>query len=433
MKNACSLLKDYLNDFNTNKKSIFAILEKIDDTIMENFPFPENFKSVNIFRETPIERLNKINKVLKDSEKNEMLLLPHMCHKAHDILRTFVSENCLGFIKNFYLSENGMFVVEITGMISTSSYDKVNSEKQQRENYIEKLNKLELSFKMENERQPLWLDASDNNISIIKNLFENNGARGFCYEYMYSNSLEYSLLIPADKIVNFITNKEDLEPVFINGLKEVDIMNVKKNLEEMLFAIASHNTLNIQDTTSFLIHSLFAEITTILGYDSKVRKNYEERNKEEKKINTELNEKEEILKKKSSFDNTAELVKKLYEDISIKMARELCFSVKDFKVSEYGNITFSSSKIDGFCLLKRENIMPDKIFLERFHCRTKPSIGSLQEIHLLDTDMNKGVIERILTELFTSSEIVEINLSKKNDYLTIKNVKISISNIADCF
>ena len=115
------------------------------------------------------------------------------------------------------------------------------------------------------------------------------------------------------------------------------------------------------------------------------------------------------------------------------MAKELCFSVNNFKVSEYGNITFSSSKIDGFCLLKRENIMPDKIFLERFHCRTKPSIGSLQEIHLLDTDMNKGVIERILTELFTSSEILEINLSKKNDYLTIKNVKISISNIADCF
>lgn len=432
MKNACLLLKDYLNDFNTNKENIFVILRKIDDTIIENFPYPQNLKSTNLFRETPIERLNKINKVLEDGEKNEMLLLPHMCQKAHDILRTFVSENCLGFIKNFYLNENGMFFVEITGMISTSSYNKTNSEKQQRERHIEKLNELGLSFKMENERQPLWLEDSDNNISIIKDLFENNGARGFSYEYMYSNSLEYSLLIPADKITNFTTDKENLEPVYINGLKEVDIVNIKKNLEEMLFAIASHNTLNIQDTASFLIHSLFAEITTILGYDSKVKRDYDERNKEEKEINTELNEKEEILKKKASFNNTAELVKKLYENVSIKMARELCFSVKGFKASEYGKINFSSSKIDGYCLLKRENIMPDKIFLERFHCRTKPSIGSLQEIHLLDTDMNKGIIERILTELFTSSEISEINLSKKNDYFTIKDVKISIFNITDC-
>ena len=114
------------------------------------------------------------------------------------------------------------------------------------------------------------------------------------------------------------------------------------------------------------------------------------------------------------------------------MAEHLSFYITDFKISSYGILSFTTKKSSRYNLFRTKNKMSDETFADTFHTRVKRDYaGEIEEVYVLDTDLNKGRITKIILEHFPSSEITEVNLSKKDDYLTIKELKVTVNNFSD--
>ena len=422
MKERFELIKNLIDNFDSNKETIQTILKELDPFIKDNFPYPINEPVKNFFKFTPQENYEKLLKEKDLIKENPIIAIPSICKKAKEIMSDFIDKYCLGFVHDFYLNENGNFYIEINSMVSTSNYSN-QTINQQKEKQKKILSDLGLSYEID-ETGPIWLSSNDHNIKIIKDLLSTKGAKGFCYSVKYDKCLEFSFILPAENILNFLTEKDEEEILYKNGLKEVDINSVKKACEEIIFACASYNELNIKSTCSYLIHAYFSEICEITGIETNIKIEYDKRIKPDKLINWKITKLEEEIKQTVDFSNIKEIVAKLYKNLNNKLARNLSFRISEFKINSFGILTIKIKKVSKYDFLLREKVLPNEIFA----CAYDVIIDENSEMHILDTTDNKERFKSDISKFLQGFEITELDLSGyKNDY-EIKSFTLKLQN-----
>lgn len=426
MKKAFALIKELSQDYNNSREQIKKIMLDLDSFILENFSKIDT-SSKSLFKQTPEERLENLSNKLNIVNQTPNVAVQEAFKKAYDVMHTFVKQNALGFIEDFSLTGN-LIHVKIICMITTSSFAITETPQMQKERQKRKLSKLNIDFSTD-KTSGITIDNTNNNLQILKNLLATKSAKLINFSLL-DDKIDYiSFLIKPENLSNFMIEEQADIPQNINGLTEVDLFNINKCINDILYACTSYNTLGIAETCGYIIQSSFAELSKILNVETKVKMTFDNMNKEEKSIYKKIEEKEKLLSEKIDFIKMTDFSTDLISKIETSIGKNSGLTMSNIKINKHGTILFNLKR-SSFHMFKMltcsgKTLMPDEDFKKLFE-----TIDTVETCYLLDTPNNKFKLEQILGET-NNVEILNFVTTKENNQYIIKEIEAMITTIIE--
>lgn len=436
MKSKVELLKALSKNYNQNKDKIFEIMTELDSYFLENYKNVD-FTGVPLFKESPEEIYEKVLHKLELYDKAPCVALPDGIRKIFDILHDYVKENSLGFVSEFKISNTGIMQIKINCMIMTSTFVPKETPERQKERQLNTLEKLGLETVTRKDMGGLFLVASDKNIFILKDLFEQKKAKHVEIIIAENQIQEINFFLDPADILLFVSEKSEPVNREINGLTEVELYNIKKHISDMLDAYSCYDSLRIQGTCGYVLYASFAELSKIFKIETKIRKKIEDYHSKERSLNMQIEEKSELLGDKVNIKHFKKIISEISLELEKTFAEKLGLNISNFSIDRNGFIHFELKRNEEFCIKTLEcmgiKTMPIQMFRKIFI--TSDRISSYhsenEKSYILDMSENKVKLEKMIKEMYPSAYIDKLELSKINGKFVIERIYVSLTDITD--
>jgi hypothetical protein len=435
MKNIINSIEQMINNGVVLKSDFLPLVVKLEKEIID-FIDKQNFvytETPNIFYRTTDERLSDIKEKQKIAESKPEIVVQENIKDILNCLSNFKEKYNIGFIQKATVGSNGFVKVVMPCMINSSFVnDNKVSAKQTFDAQIEflKENGFELISK---KNYGIKLKKSENNFNILDTILTQRGATQIKYSITDDFIDEIEFYVNISNVHKF--NEEPIKielPISKSELNQDEILKVKKNLNEILFAQDTILTMegDIKNTCCSLIQSYFAEISKMLNYDGEIAKTVKERYGEERDKNLMINDIESKVGKILSSEqivNTLNVCKRKLDEFVVT---HFSFYVSEFSIDKYGFVDVKLRYIPSkYCLTEFHKLPSQKYMRENFDMTS--GNRESETFFVLDSTENKSRIFERLKEFCSSSRITNLSVTNRDNSFVINTIELVIDNIAN--
>lgn len=400
-----------LNKEKPQKTEFHSYLQVLDDAFYEDFKDVKKPEERPFFRYDEDTRLKEIERKEKMLSSNPECCLLEAVKYCQEKMRHFLEKYNIGFLKDFYLQESGIFFVEIACMISNmDSFHLETATKELKEQFqLDLLNSKGIQVHYNTEFNHNEISATTESIDAVLNLLkEELNARILAMKLRdykgFRNLDKVSFYVDAD-----ILFEKDWKPIEIVLNKEEDTLNANEigqfyHCLNELNSAASYMEFN-KETSVSLMKSLFTEICSLANFEGKIFHEVDDERRPIREKNGLIHQKEANL----GF-MMKNVVKNAVKELSTKMKKsvyeKLNFDMRKFKVTPYQILVdFSFSTGPNWEKMKQ---LTDEELYEMYD--TNHGTIDDEDILILCTERNQKTLESELTELYPSSIITTLEV-----------------------
>lgn len=443
MQNLLQPIKTLLDMGVVTKSTYRAALEGLDLSManaLSSIGYDNTQKyRASLFVHTTDERLDMANTKTEMADIIPESALSEYVHYASDIMYKFLEYYYFGNLHEFYMSDAGMFSVEISCLLHTHGLgDNVVSAKKTFDNQLARLAENEITvIPRKGLANTMFLADTEANKKQIREILTSRGARVIKFISDEHCIRDITFTVKAEDMNSFVINEEtSVSFETTDELNPDEIAKLQKIIKEIPFSLAFiKESPDMVQTCGYVAESNFAELCTIVDFNGEVRKRVNARHAAERAKNMSIHEIENNLG--ANFDPTIAMdaFRKLRSGLSHMAIENLHASVRNLRIERYGsvNVTMKISRdsddlrfmcyddIDG----ERVKPMSRERITNTFE--TVPDyINNLVYIH--DVVKNKEAIEKILSQI-PGIEVQRFTSARIAGYWYIESVDLVVNNI----
>lgn len=429
-----------LNNDNVTKQSLIPYCEKIETFLLNDFKNIEEPETIQLFRYDTNERLSQINdKIKKFKDKPECCIFEAV-KVCQEQIHKFLDVYHIGFNRNISLQNNGYLKVEIGCLITKHNEFHENdlSSKIKLQLQMETLQNLgiNISYKNIDELTEPEIVADSNSIDALYTLL----GKELNAENIKMDIIEFEGRRSINKIYfsvyvkDLFSNQWEMPDIVLkskeNCLNPDEIGSIYYDIKEINHAYGTINMIeDISQTCVSLIKSHFSNICKVIGFNGEIKKEYDKKYSEIRKLNDEIRKKELELGNMICENDIDGILKNAFSMIEKIVFEKTNFRSTLIKATPYNiiaNFTFAT----GFNLNRKMKQMTDEEIRNMYDCSKEGTIRD-EDLFLLCTERNLKTLEDTITSNIPLSTITDMNIknhwSIKQNY--INNFSLSIDNL----
>lgn len=400
----------YIPSLELAEKELLRFFEKVDYHY-ESGP--------DLYKKSSEARMMDATSRLNQSAADYRLGVGECVKYCANILDEFFKDYYIGRVMRLQTNNMGYLEVELSCLLHSGFGDMREAKEKQFAEQLRVLHDMGLTVTQHKTMSHKTIDATDNNMSIIKEMLTSREAKAIIFTLKRDAVDSVTFYLHPKHIENFKSNRARMVAATQEKLTNDEISLLWKNAREIIDSLqfvkeADH----MANTCCFVAESCFVEMCKVVNHDCELRQRHTARFADEQARNAAIRDMDAAVGAafpREKFQGVLELLRNNLTRFAIEKCKSF---VRDLSIDKYGYLTANASWIpdaEDFIYYMDEEL------LSNGHYPTNSDFDEMFETvyigpqqYLLDTEANRNTLLATIDEI-GGCTISSFNVQVKQD------------------